>query len=431
MKIVLLQSQYNKLVSEDEIKGGLSDKLTKNDIAKKFGIPVEKIDKELSMGADVEMEHVNSKDKALEIAMDHLSEIPDYYTRLKKMESGAKVDIKEGRGRLNEDMGVSRASIAYSNLMYNIIEPKIKELVETKKAGKQKIVIDYPEISRLRRASIDDFLEFPVDEIRIDLFFVKTKNDYPSTPYTVGGAAEQFDENSLRKSYFKKPNKNLPKKVLDEIDSTVSVKFEFTITFTNLLDESNLDDLLYEVRDTIVHECNHMYEFYNRELSGAGGVSTALSYSGSKNYNIPGDIFKIWNEFLYMIYYSEPYEMRAMVQEMYSVRLRVPFEQFKEHRYWKAADIMENFDADTMFDALVERIEQDSPDQVVQILTRLYQWFYNDYTSFVKSEKGVANKNVANSKHILDLMKRFQPRINNAGFKLKRKFNKLYSLDPE
>ena len=41
------------------------------------------------------MEHVNDKDKAREISLDHLVEIPDYYTRLAKMEDEAKKENKE------------------------------------------------------------------------------------------------------------------------------------------------------------------------------------------------------------------------------------------------------------------------------------------------------------------------------------------------
>ena len=84
-------------MSKDKIKGGLSDKMSKKDIADKFNVTIQKVEKELSMGTKVEMEHVNSKGLAKEIAMDHLVEIPDYYTRLKKMETEAtkKWNIKE------------------------------------------------------------------------------------------------------------------------------------------------------------------------------------------------------------------------------------------------------------------------------------------------------------------------------------------------
>jgi hypothetical protein len=45
---------------------------------------------QLNMGIHVELEHTDNRDIAKKIALDHLSEIPDYYTRLAKMESEAK-----------------------------------------------------------------------------------------------------------------------------------------------------------------------------------------------------------------------------------------------------------------------------------------------------------------------------------------------------
>jgi hypothetical protein len=38
------------------------------------------------MGIKVEMEHTKNKTIAKRIALDHLAELPDYYTRLLKME---------------------------------------------------------------------------------------------------------------------------------------------------------------------------------------------------------------------------------------------------------------------------------------------------------------------------------------------------------
>ena len=47
---------------------------------------------ELSMGISVEMEHTNNRDVAERIALDHLAEIPDYYTRLLAMEKEAGIE---------------------------------------------------------------------------------------------------------------------------------------------------------------------------------------------------------------------------------------------------------------------------------------------------------------------------------------------------
>ncbi|RLI46503.1 hypothetical protein DRO61_09140, partial [Candidatus Bathyarchaeota archaeon] len=44
---------------------------------------------ELAMGIEIEFEHTKDKDLAKQIALDHLSEIPDYYTKLKAMEAGS------------------------------------------------------------------------------------------------------------------------------------------------------------------------------------------------------------------------------------------------------------------------------------------------------------------------------------------------------
>lgn len=47
---------------------------------------------QLAMGIDVEKEHTNNPELAKKIALDHLAEIPDYYTRLKQMEDEAEGD---------------------------------------------------------------------------------------------------------------------------------------------------------------------------------------------------------------------------------------------------------------------------------------------------------------------------------------------------
>lgn len=55
-------------------------------IAEKHRVSVEQIEKELLKGTQVELEHTTNVNQAREIALDHLLELPDYYTRLAKME---------------------------------------------------------------------------------------------------------------------------------------------------------------------------------------------------------------------------------------------------------------------------------------------------------------------------------------------------------
>lgn len=70
---------------KNKLVGGLSDKLTLSDIAKKHKVSIEHIKKQLIKGIKVEKDHTNDKSKAREIAMDHLTENPNYYDELEKI----------------------------------------------------------------------------------------------------------------------------------------------------------------------------------------------------------------------------------------------------------------------------------------------------------------------------------------------------------
>lgn len=75
-----------------------SDAPTIDSIAKKHGVSVEHIAKQLEIGMKVESEHGKNPASEREIALDHLNERPDYYTRLKKfvesLEEGHKIGDK-------------------------------------------------------------------------------------------------------------------------------------------------------------------------------------------------------------------------------------------------------------------------------------------------------------------------------------------------
>jgi len=64
-------------------------------IAAKHRLDVSFIANQLKMGIPIEHEHTKNKTLATDIALQHLDEIPDYYTRLKKMEASAKKEHKK------------------------------------------------------------------------------------------------------------------------------------------------------------------------------------------------------------------------------------------------------------------------------------------------------------------------------------------------
>ena len=73
----------------------LKSHLSVQQIAKKHRMDVSDIQKQLDMGQPIEHEHTKDHTLAMDIALQHLDEIPDYYTRLKKMEASAKKEHKK------------------------------------------------------------------------------------------------------------------------------------------------------------------------------------------------------------------------------------------------------------------------------------------------------------------------------------------------
>jgi hypothetical protein len=125
------QGKKKEQMSEEILKGGKADKKTLEDIAKKHnqtGKMIDSLKKKLEQGIKVEMEHTNSKQKAKEIAMDHLFEDPKYYDKLKKIES--KEATATGGGT-----GAFEAPFAFkdSQFVRNSLKEKPKK-VETKEA---------------------------------------------------------------------------------------------------------------------------------------------------------------------------------------------------------------------------------------------------------------------------------------------------------
>jgi hypothetical protein len=77
-------SKNAKVIPLDDLFVGKADKenITENDVNPE----------ELRMGIEIELEHTHDKNMAKKIALDHLAEIPDYYSRLKRMESNVELD---------------------------------------------------------------------------------------------------------------------------------------------------------------------------------------------------------------------------------------------------------------------------------------------------------------------------------------------------
>jgi len=105
---------------------------TVEQIAKKHRLDVSFIQKQLDIGEPIEHEHTQDHDLARNIALQHLDEIPDYYTRLKKMESSAKKEHKKFKD-VKEDVSIEDM---FGNTFAEVIDliqaEKLKESEESR-----------------------------------------------------------------------------------------------------------------------------------------------------------------------------------------------------------------------------------------------------------------------------------------------------------
>lgn len=95
------QGKKKETNEREELKGGLSDKKTLKDIAIKHTYDdstdsvskdeinkmISHLEKQLEIGIKIETEHTKDIKKAKEISMDHLWEDPNYYKKLRKMDT--------------------------------------------------------------------------------------------------------------------------------------------------------------------------------------------------------------------------------------------------------------------------------------------------------------------------------------------------------
>jgi len=83
------RKKKNKKLQQEEKdpKGPVQPYKTPEEIAKKHGVSLETIKAQLKMGMEVEKEHTSDETDARITALQHIDEVPNYYTKLKKVES--------------------------------------------------------------------------------------------------------------------------------------------------------------------------------------------------------------------------------------------------------------------------------------------------------------------------------------------------------
>jgi hypothetical protein len=86
-ELSLVQRIIDETCDCDEEPKNMKGHTSLSKLAQKHNVSPTYLKKQLEMGRKVEMEHTKNRDMATDIALQHLGEIPDYYTRLAQMEN--------------------------------------------------------------------------------------------------------------------------------------------------------------------------------------------------------------------------------------------------------------------------------------------------------------------------------------------------------
>jgi hypothetical protein len=197
------------LEATEHLKGGKGD--GKQD--------VEFDPKELAMGVEVEREHTNNALTAKEIAKDHLSEIPDYYTRLKNMEAQADTpadepkpednapeDVQEEAKESKEEWRLQATSPSLEGIL-NLLQTRMYQTYS-------KLVPDSEGVWKIKNGLSEFGLPFlPGKRVikKKDRFRVEFRNTTPEEDAEVKSAMEKWRAHEAEHRFGSKDGKPIQK----------------------------------------------------------------------------------------------------------------------------------------------------------------------------------------------------------------------------
>ncbi len=285
---VFIANLSDKINETEELKGGLADDKTLIQLAKKHDAKgyyhiqdmVKSLKKQLEMGMKVEMEHTDSKEKAHEIAMDHLWEDPSYYSKLKKMETKESMGADSAGAFVGPAFGgvIKKKDLYKPNNFkkYNVNEEEVKEATDASSSGaydapfgdgsKNPLKINGEKSIKKSRAVRDK--NFPKWGGPGSIF-IKIKEKCKKYPYCNQGDINAIElleiENDIKEVSEKYgiPYKEMEKIVLNEINK---IFINMNISDLSNLIESIASD---EVKKTIISESEgDKKQVYHIKLDG-------------------------------------------------------------------------------------------------------------------------------------------------------------------
>lgn len=326
---------------------------------------------------------------------------------------------------VNEKVGVAIPSLRYVDIIFDTVKENLIEFLNSDETILNKdVVID--DVFDVAFDDLQTYVKFPVVGIELNIDFSKTKDD----KWSVGGAANPFGHKNWKKY------SRISDSFIEDVNHGIILKIDINIDVNEgFKDVDLLDD---DIRSTIWHECNHLYEKYNRFLNLGGSVlsralKTALSWSDANRWGIKKEIFKFWNKhFLYYIYVSEPYEINARVQELGYFVIKYGFDSIKDNDNYKYARYLRDFNSGAFISDLQEEIlKYYDEENVDYIFNRLKNMFISEYKKTLKenNETPTINLSKLEKMSFYEFVEFFEKRFNKSGDGFIRRISKLKTLD--
>jgi hypothetical protein len=343
----------------------------------------------------------------------------------------------------NEALGVATSTMFYADrLTYICIEEFYKYIDRTRPLGSDvddkdsvDIRLNYRDIARsLPSHKKSEHYNFPLSEILITIDFSKRgENKIGGSSYMIGGYASPFAKGRERQATRFKDA------VRQNVDHSLSIHMGIEMIYDSNFRKISTDFYQFEkthlfkkVKSVIVHELNHIYEYYNRKIRGSKPISTSLTWAsiGENIYDVPKPLFDFWqSDFTDYIYCSEKHEMNAQVQEAKTFVDLYTFERFRRTDLWKSAKFMqrwsfEEFKTDFSKKSLNQGLDPE------ESLNKMKDMFCDEYIKLVSEWKEEPSLDPEKLKRmsVNSFFNFFQKRFEESGTKLVRNYCRLYAL---
>ena len=255
---------------------------------------------------------------------------------------------------VNERLGVAEETLSYSDMVLDIVFDEFSNFTSSEeKTFEKRVVLSKDKLESLITT------DFPISEIKLDISFSKLDNDAFTKRFAViSSRGKHFTTNGLCYGIGEEGGS-------EELeDGTIML----VMGAGGIINEDKFTDIelmKVELESAITHELNHAFEGYARHKGNVKGLETSLTFALDVNVaDVPESVWNIWwKELGYYIYWTENFELNAMIQDAFPYANKYTFEEMKSKTpSWDFQKRMFDWDPSDFKSRLIAEIKKTMPD---------------------------------------------------------------------